>query len=84
MYDAFTRFPRPPQKLCEIKGLSEAKIDKMLDACRKLCDFGFKTAKEIDDQRQREICYISSGCAAVDEILGGGFETNAITEIFGE
>jgi RecA/RadA recombinase len=28
--------------------------------------------------------YISSGCAAVDEILGGGFETKAITEIYGE
>lgn len=34
-------------------------------------------------QRKREIVHISTGCAAVDEILGGGIETKAITEIFG-
>lgn len=28
--------------------------------------------------------YISTGAAAVDEILGGGIETKSITEIFGE
>ena len=35
-------------------------------------------------QRQREIVRISTGAAAVDELLGGGFETKAITEIYGE
>lgn len=35
-------------------------------------------------QRQREILKISSGCAAVDAILGGGYETRSITEMYGE
>ena len=34
-------------------------------------------------QRQREVLKISSGCAAVDAVLGGGFETRAITELYG-
>lgn len=35
-------------------------------------------------QRQRQIIHISTGCQAVDELLGGGVESKAITEIFGE
>lgn len=35
-------------------------------------------------QRQREIIKITTGSEALDELLGGGFETKAITEIFGE
>ena len=35
-------------------------------------------------QRQREVMKISCGSSSVDEILGGGFETKCITEMFGE
>ena len=35
-------------------------------------------------QRNKEIVKISSGSEAVDELLGGGFETRAITEMYGE
>ena len=35
-------------------------------------------------QREKLIVKITSGCAAVDEILGGGFETKSISEIYGE
>jgi hypothetical protein len=42
--------------LAEIKGLSEAKIQKMVDACRKMCSaFGFRTAKELGTVRARDI-----------------------------
>eukprot|EP00803_Ostreobium_quekettii_P001553 evm.model.scf_55.1 EVM.evm.TU.scf_55.1 scf_55:3576-7547(-) len=37
-----------------------------------------------ENQRQRDIVKITSGCQALDEILGGGFESKCITEIFGE
>lgn len=71
--------------LTEIKGLSDAKIGKMREAAMKLVDtYTFKSAKEIEAKREREIVHISSGCAAVDEMLKGGVETKAITEIFGE
>ena len=35
-------------------------------------------------QREKLIVKITSGCDAVDEILGGGFETKSISEIYGE
>ncbi|PRW56940.1 meiotic recombination DMC1-like protein [Chlorella sorokiniana] len=73
------------KKLSEIKGLSDAKVEKMLEAARKLMPaFGFQTAKEAEAQRQATVVKISTGCQALDELLGGGIETKAITEVFGE
>jgi hypothetical protein len=44
------------QVLCDIKGLSEAKIDKMLEAAKKVCNRGmFQTALELDAIHKREI-----------------------------
>jgi hypothetical protein len=40
-----------PQKLSEIKGLSDAKVEKLLEAARKLCtDYGWQSAKIVDQQ----------------------------------
>ncbi|KAL4424897.1 hypothetical protein ABPG77_002120 [Micractinium sp. CCAP 211/92] len=72
-------------RLSEIKGLSDAKVEKLLEAARKVCPkFGFMTAKEVEADRQTTIVRISTGSQALDELLGGGIETKAITEIFGE
>ena len=39
------------QRLAEIKGLSEAKIEKMVEAARKMCPtMGWHTAKIVGDQ----------------------------------
>lgn len=78
-------FPPLHQKLVEIKGLSEAKMEKLYEACKKMCPtFGLMSAKDFETQRQREIIKISTGCSALDELLQGGIESKAITEIFGE
>eukprot|EP00889_Picochlorum_renovo_P001916 jgi/Picre1/28946/NNA_004340.t1 len=72
--------------LSEIKGLSEAKLLKILDAARKVCPsgHGFMTGKEFDVQRERMIVRLSTGSTSVDTLLGGGIESKSITEIFGE
>ncbi len=74
------------QKLTDIKGLSEAKIEKMVDAAKKLCpaQYGWQSAREVETQRAKDITKISLGSAAVNELLGGGLETKCITEMFGE
>lgn len=42
-----------PQRLTEIKGLSEAKIDKMLEAAKKkVSSYGWKTAAD----EERQVC----------------------------
>ena len=67
----------------QIKGISEAKADKLLSLAAKLVPMGFTSATEIHKQRS-EIIYITTGSPELDKLLGGGIETGSVTEIFGE
>jgi meiotic recombination protein DMC1 len=69
--------------LCNIKGLSDAKVDKIVEAARKLADASFVSGVAYMHQRKK-VLRITSGCAAFDQLLGGGFESMSITEAFGE
>ena len=69
--------------LVAIKGLSDAKIDKILDAAKKFLTSGFHTGMEAMEKR-RDVVKITTGCKALDDLLGGGVETMSITEAFGE
>ncbi|XP_034942578.1 DNA repair protein RAD51 homolog B [Chelonus insularis] len=73
----------PKKNLLTIKGISEAKADKILQEASKLMVMGFKSATEIH-QIRANIIYISTGSSELDRLLGGGIETGSITEIFGE
>lgn len=73
----------PRKNLLLIKGISEAKCDKILAEAARLVPMGFSTATDFH-QRRQEIVYISSGSKELDTLLGGGFETGSITELFGE
>ena len=44
---------------------------------------GFQTAAEYYVQRQ-QVLYLTTGSSELDKLLGGGFETGSLTEIFGE
>ena len=69
--------------LCEIKGISEAKADKIMAEAAKLVPMGFTSAAELQKQRE-DIVMLSTGSGELDKLLGGGIETGSITEIFGE
>ena len=69
--------------LCGIKGISEAKADKMLEAAAKMVPMGFTTASDHHKQRS-ELITLSTGSKELDAILLGGIETGSITEIYGE
>jgi len=73
------------KKLCNIKGLSEAKVDKMKEAVIKVCgaNSGFRTALQQSLSR-KNIFRISTGSNELNKLLGGGLESMAITEVFGE
>ncbi|KND00769.1 DNA repair protein RAD51 [Spizellomyces punctatus DAOM BR117] len=73
----------PKKQLLAIKGISEAKADKILTEAAKLVPMGFTTATEFY-QRRNEIITLQTGSKELDKLLGGGIETGAITEIFGE
>ncbi|KAF0986839.1 hypothetical protein HZS_2686 [Henneguya salminicola] len=69
--------------LLNIKGISEAKADKIQAEAAKLVPMGFTTATEYHLKRS-EIIQISTGSKELDKLLNGGIETGSITEIFGE
>ncbi|TRM65895.1 Rad51-domain-containing protein [Schizophyllum amplum] len=62
--------------LLKIKGMSEAKVEKIKEAAHKILGSSFATGVEIQDKRKR-VNVISTGSKAVDGILGvyGEFRT---------
>ena len=71
--------------LVTIKGLTEAKIEKIKEAAKKLDLRGnaFKTGLEVKEKR-KHVVHVTTGSSALDKILGGGVESASITELFGE
>ncbi|PNY05071.1 DNA repair protein rad51 [Trifolium pratense] len=73
----------PRKDLLQIKGISEAKVDKIIEAASKLVPMGFTSASELHAQRE-SIIQITTGSRELDKILEGGIETGSITELYGE
>eukprot|EP01128_Nolandella_sp_AFSM9_P008038 TRINITY_DN4605_c0_g1_i1.p1 TRINITY_DN4605_c0_g1~~TRINITY_DN4605_c0_g1_i1.p1 ORF type:complete len:356 (+),score=84.47 TRINITY_DN4605_c0_g1_i1:53-1069(+) len=69
--------------LIDIRGFSENKADKVLEAAGKLVHMGFSTAAQFADIRETLVT-VSTGCGELDKILAGGIETGSITECYGE
>lgn len=62
----------PKKALIVIKGISEAKADKILNEAAKLVPMGFTTATEFH-QRRSEIIQITTGSKELDKLLQGDF-----------
>lgn len=73
----------PKKHLITVKGISEAKADKLLLEASKLVPMGFTTATDFHMKRA-EIIQLTTGSRELDKLLGGGIETGSITEVFGE
>ncbi|KIS68723.1 recombinase RAD51 [Mycosarcoma maydis] len=73
----------PKKQLLLVKGVSEAKADKILAEAARLVPMGFTTATEFH-ARRNELISITTGSKNLDAILGGGMETGSITELYGE
>lgn len=69
--------------LVEEAGVSEGVARKMIQAARDMMEMGFETADVILEKRQA-VNKIKTGSDAFNDVMGGGFETCAITEMFGE
>ncbi len=72
-----------PGELVEVAGMTEATARKIIKAARDSMNMGFQTGEELLQKRQ-SIRRISTGSTAFDGIMGGGFESGAIVECFGE
>lgn len=70
-------------KELEPAGISEKKAADVIRAARSTLSLTFIRADELLKMRQN-VLRLSSGSKSLDEILGGGLETQTITEIYGE
>ena len=72
-----------PAELVDATGMSDAVAKKMIAVARSSLEMGFESGEELLKRRERVI-RISAGSKALNALLGGGFETGAIVECFGE
>ncbi|KAF8480144.1 Rad51-domain-containing protein [Russula ochroleuca] len=67
------------KQMLKIKGMSEAKVEKIKEAAHKIIGSSFATGLELQERRKR-VLIISTGSKAVDAMLGGGLMSQSITE----
>lgn len=73
----------PPAVIMEDCGLGEKTAEALISEARKRLNLDYKSAEDVWERR-KTLSRITSSSKAIDELLGGGFETGGITELFGE
>src|SRR3989338_3031974 len=64
-------------------GMTDAAAKKIIAAARASLEMGFESGEDILKKRELVI-KLSTGSKAFDALVGGGFESGALTECFGE
>ena len=73
-----------PSELSDAAEIGEAVASKIIIDARKQADIGgFETGAKLFEKRQ-QIGHLSSNSNTFNELLGGGFESQSIIELFGE
>jgi DNA repair protein RadA len=71
-------------ELREAAEIGESQAKKIISAARKTAEIGaFQTADKVLERR-KTVGWITTGSKSLDSLLGGGIETRAVTEVFGE
>ncbi|MDH5701819.1 MAG: helix-hairpin-helix domain-containing protein, partial [Candidatus Bathyarchaeota archaeon] len=73
----------PPKEIAEKTGIGFNTVLNIVAAARKSACVDFITAEELWKKRQNML-KCSTGSKNLDELLGGGIETQAMTEFIGE
>ena len=81
--DTSIKQPSTKKELLNIKGISDAKLEKIVEAATKIEKLSFCTGLEYQEKR-KDVKMITTGSRNLDTLLGGGLESKSITEAFGE
>ena len=73
-----------PKNLAELAEIGESTAAKIIAAAKKAADVGGFETGDVILERRKTVNKLTSGSKALDELMGGGFESRAITEFFGE
>ncbi|VVC01709.1 DNA repair and recombination protein RadA [uncultured archaeon] len=81
-YDNFSAIASAsPHDLAELVGMSVEAAKKAVEASKEAIDVGIESGDQVFERR-KAIGKITTGSTALDELLGGGVETQAITEAY--
>src|SRR3989344_3425093 len=72
-----------PGELTEIAGLTEATARKIINTARSKMDMGFESGDQLLEKR-KNILKVTTNSQALNNLFGGGIESGAITECYGE
>ncbi|MCR4335996.1 MAG: DNA repair and recombination protein RadA [archaeon] len=72
-----------PKELKEIAGLGDGTADKAIKAARDALEMGYESALDLAEKRKL-VGKLTMGSKEVDNLIGGGIETQSITEIYGK
>jgi DNA repair protein RadA len=73
-----------PKVLAEVCEIGESTAVKIIAAAKQAADVGGFETGDVILERRKNIHKLTSSSKAFDELMGGGLETQAITEFFGE
>ncbi len=73
----------PPKEMAEKTGIGFNTMLNIVAAARKFLSIDFITAEKLWEKR-KDMIKCSTGSKELDELLGGGIETQAMTEFIGE
>ncbi len=73
-----------PKELTDAAEIGESTGAKMILEARKLANIGKFETGNVLLERRAKVGRISTGSKTFDELMGGGFETQSIIELFGE
>lgn len=71
-----------PHDLAELGGMGVESAKKAIEAAKSMVEIGFETGDAVLERR-KNIGRITTSSGVLDELLGGGVETQAITEVYG-
>lgn len=73
------------KRLANVKGISDAKVDKLIAAAQSLETESFTFISGSTCLKNRsKVIRMTTGSTELDKLLGGGIESMSITEVFGE
>ena len=73
-----------PKDLADIAGIGEGAAQKIIAAARKYANVGQFETGDVIYERRKKMTKLTTASKNFDELLGGGLESQSITELFGE
>ncbi len=73
-----------PKDLADLAGVGEGTAQKIIAAARKYANVGDFETGDVILERRSQLTKLTTGSKEFDTLLGGGLESQAITEFFGE